>query len=142
MRIASANWTLGKKLMKVIHAQEQALVDEPILLFAFHLLLGGWTVARIEADYEVDQALLIPALRRLFYFGAPDAADPQHLLALARAAGYRITWIGNHADLNFSYLSQRARSRAASGVDDAVVARDGALNSVIVEAGEIGRAHV
>ena len=25
MRIASANWTLGKKLMKVIHAQEQAL---------------------------------------------------------------------------------------------------------------------
>ncbi len=23
MRIASANWTLGKKLMKVIHAQEQ-----------------------------------------------------------------------------------------------------------------------
>ena len=24
--------------------------------------------------------------------------------------------IGNHADLNFSYLSQRARSRAASGV--------------------------
>ena len=43
--------------------------------------------------------------------------------------------IGNHADLNFSYLSQRARSRAASGVDDAVLARDGALNSVIVEAG-------
>ena len=43
--------------------------------------------------------------------------------------------IGNRADLNFSYLSQRARSRAASGVDDAVVARDGALNSVIVEAG-------
>ena len=28
-----------------------------------------------------------------------------------------------------------SRSRAASGVDDAVVARDGALNSVIVEAG-------
>ena len=44
-------------------------------------------------------AATIPALRRLFYFGAPDTADPQHLLALARAAGYRITWIGNHADL-------------------------------------------
>ena len=28
MRIASANWTLGKKLMKVIHAQEQALNED------------------------------------------------------------------------------------------------------------------
>ena len=31
MRIASANWTLGKKLMKVIHAQEQALVFEKFM---------------------------------------------------------------------------------------------------------------
>ena len=31
MRIASANWILGKKLMKVIHAQEQALVFEKFM---------------------------------------------------------------------------------------------------------------
>ena len=31
MRIASANWALGKKLMKVIHAQEQALVFEKFM---------------------------------------------------------------------------------------------------------------
>ena len=31
MRIASANWTLGKKLMKVIHVQEQALVFEKFM---------------------------------------------------------------------------------------------------------------
>ena len=31
MRIASANWTLGKKLMKVIHTQEQALVFEKFM---------------------------------------------------------------------------------------------------------------
>jgi transcriptional regulator with XRE-family HTH domain len=49
--------------------QEQALVDEPILLFTYHLLLGGWTVARIELDYKVDQALLIPALVKLERMG-------------------------------------------------------------------------
>lgn len=50
-------------------AHEQALVDEPMLLFCFHLLLGGWTAARIEADYGVDQALLIPALVKLERMG-------------------------------------------------------------------------
>lgn len=43
--------------------------------------------------------------------------------------------IGNHPDLNFAYLSQRARSRAATGVSDARYARDGTLNSVILEPG-------
>ena len=41
----------------------------------------------------------IPALRRLFYIGQPDSARPYHLLALARTAGYRVFWIGNHDDL-------------------------------------------
>ena len=45
------------------------------------------------------------------------------------------TEIGNRADLNFNYLAQRARSKATAGVDGAIVARDGVLNSVIVEAG-------
>lgn len=43
--------------------------------------------------------------------------------------------IGNHAELNFSYLSQRARSKAAAGVNDAIVSRNGVLNSVILEPG-------
>lgn len=44
-------------------------------------------------------AATIPALRRLFYLGHPESEQPQHVLALARAAGYRIVWIGNHDDL-------------------------------------------
>lgn len=36
---------------------------------------------------------------------------------------------------NFSYLSQRARSKARSGSGDVVLSNAGALNSVIMEAG-------
>jgi len=43
--------------------------------------------------------------------------------------------IGNHPDLNFAYLSQRARSRAATGVGEAQYAKNGSLNSVILEPG-------
>lgn len=43
--------------------------------------------------------------------------------------------IGNHADLNFSYLAQRSRARATAGVDGIVRAKDGVLNSVILEPG-------
>lgn len=50
-------------------AQEQALVDEPLALFCFHLVLGGWSVARIEADYGIDQSFLIPALMKLERIG-------------------------------------------------------------------------
>ncbi len=44
-------------------------------------------------------ASTVPALRDLFYFGAPEARERTHLLALARAAGYRTFWISNHNDL-------------------------------------------
>jgi len=43
--------------------------------------------------------------------------------------------IGNHPDLNFAYLSQRARSRAATGIGEAQYAKNGTLNSVILEPG-------
>ncbi len=46
-------------------AQEQALVDDPLALFCFHLALGGWTVERIEGGYGIDQTVLIPALLKL-----------------------------------------------------------------------------
>ncbi|MBM9536610.1 hypothetical protein [Desulfobulbus alkaliphilus] len=43
--------------------------------------------------------------------------------------------IGNRPDLNFSYLAQRARSRAATGTGGIVRTREGVLNSVILEPG-------
>jgi hypothetical protein len=36
---------------------------------------------------------------------------------------------------NFSYLTQRARSKAASGSSDVVTSKDGLLNSVVLESG-------
>lgn len=36
---------------------------------------------------------------------------------------------------NYSYLTQRARSKAASGSSDVVSSKDGLLNSVILESG-------
>lgn len=44
-------------------------------------------------------ASTVPALRNLFFFGSPEAKQRVHLLALARAAGYRTFWISNHNDL-------------------------------------------
>ena len=48
--------------------------------------------------------------------------------------------VGQYSDLNtpsknFSYLAQRARSKAAAGTSDVIQPKDGALNSVILEAG-------
>jgi heptose-I-phosphate ethanolaminephosphotransferase len=44
-------------------------------------------------------ASTVPALRNLFYFGSPESSERTHLLALARAAGYRTFWISNQNDL-------------------------------------------
>jgi hypothetical protein len=43
--------------------------------------------------------------------------------------------INNTPTKNFSYLAQRARSKAASGGGNVIQPRDGALNSVIMEPG-------
>ncbi len=48
--------------------------------------------------WSVD-ASTIPALRSLFSFGVPQDREPQHLLALARAAGYKVWWMSNHDDV-------------------------------------------
>jgi heptose-I-phosphate ethanolaminephosphotransferase len=48
--------------------------------------------------WSVDPAT-VPALANLFQFGDPAAAQPMHVLALARAAGYRVWWISNHDDV-------------------------------------------
>lgn len=56
--------------------------------------------------WSVDASTL-PALRNLFRFGIDDAQSPQHLIALARAAGYRVWWIGNQDDLGIEQLHAR-----------------------------------
>ena len=56
---------------------------------------GRWGVFRHA--WSVD-ASTIAALRNFFYMGQADSR-PQHLLALARSAGYLTWWISNHDDL-------------------------------------------
>jgi heptose-I-phosphate ethanolaminephosphotransferase len=48
--------------------------------------------------WSVDAATL-PAIGNLFAFGMPEADDAQHLLAMARVAGYKVWWISNHDDV-------------------------------------------
>ncbi len=48
--------------------------------------------------WSADPATL-PALANLFQFGDPSSKNPMHVLALARAAGYRVWWIGNQDDM-------------------------------------------
>lgn len=50
-------------------AQEQALVDDPLLTFCFHLALGGWTIKRIAAEYAIEEAQLISAFVALDRLG-------------------------------------------------------------------------
>lgn len=48
--------------------------------------------------WSVDASTL-PSLRNIFHFGQPASQAPQHLLALARAAGYKVWWMSNHDDI-------------------------------------------
>jgi len=48
--------------------------------------------------WSVDASTL-PSLRNMLKFGAPEAEKPQHVLALARAAGYKVWWMSNHDDV-------------------------------------------
>ncbi len=48
--------------------------------------------------WSVDASTL-PALRNIFNFGQPAQAASPHLIALARAAGYKTWWISNHDDI-------------------------------------------
>ena len=52
----------------------------------------------VRNAWSVDASTL-PSLRNMFSFGQPHSEQPQHLLALARAAGYKVWWIGNHDDV-------------------------------------------
>jgi heptose-I-phosphate ethanolaminephosphotransferase len=56
--------------------------------------------------WSVD-ATTLPALRNLFRFGLPDSDEPPHVLAMARAAGYKVWWIGNHDDIAVEQMHAR-----------------------------------
>jgi heptose-I-phosphate ethanolaminephosphotransferase len=66
-----------------------------------HKAQTGDQMAVLQNAWSVDASTL-PALRNMFHFGLPQNKNndnPPHLLALARAAGYKVWWISNHDDL-------------------------------------------
>jgi len=63
-----------------------------------HKAQTGEQMAVLKNAWSVDASTL-PALRNMFRFGLPDSENPPHVLALARAAGYKVWWISNHDDL-------------------------------------------
>lgn len=80
------------------------LLDQKAQLDDRMLVLGNaWSV----------DASTLPALRNIFNFGLPDAQNPQHVLALARAAGYKTWWISNHDDVAI----EQTHARLADVVD-------------------------
>lgn len=67
---------------------------------------SGSQMTVLRNAWSVDASTL-PALRNLFGFGAPDLRESHHLIALARASGYKVWWISNHDDVGIE--QQHAR---------------------------------
>lgn len=67
---------------------------------------SGSQMTVLRNAWSVDASTL-PALRNLFGFGAPDSVESHHLIALARASGYKVWWISNHDDVGIE--QQHAR---------------------------------
>ncbi len=63
-----------------------------------HKAQTGDQMTVLKNAWSVDASTL-PSLRNMFHFGLPDSENPPHVLALARAAGYKVWWISNHDDL-------------------------------------------
>jgi heptose-I-phosphate ethanolaminephosphotransferase len=77
---------------------QQAQLDGQMLV-----LRNAWSV----------DASTLPALRNMFSFGLPASDNPQHVLALARAAGYKVWWVSNHDDVAI----EQQHARLADVVD-------------------------
>ena len=71
-----------------------------------HQRISGAQMTVLRNAWSVDASTL-PAMRNLFGFGAPDSAESHHLVALARASGYKVWWISNHDDVGIE--QQHAR---------------------------------
>lgn len=59
---------------------------------------SGSQMTVLRNAWSVDASTL-PALRNFFSFGAPDSQNSHHLIALAKASGYKVWWISNHDDI-------------------------------------------
>lgn len=66
----------------------------------------------VKNAWSVDASTL-PALRNIFRFGRPEDGNAPHLLALARAAGYKVWWMSNHDDIAI----EQQHARLADVVD-------------------------
>ncbi|MBS0451466.1 MAG: phosphoethanolamine transferase [Proteobacteria bacterium] len=77
-----------------------------------HQRRAGENMLVLRNAWSVDASTL-PALRNMLAFGEPDADQPQHLLALARAAGYKVWWMSNHDDIAI----EQQHARLADVVD-------------------------
>lgn len=77
-----------------------------------HKAQAGEQMTVLRNAWSVDASTL-PALRNMFHFGLPESENPPHLLALARAAGYKVWWISNHDDLAI----EQQHARLADVVD-------------------------
>ncbi|MBT2320815.1 DUF1705 domain-containing protein [Variovorax paradoxus] len=66
-------------------------------LLAHKAQLGDQMLVMRNA-WSVDASTL-PSLRNMFNVGSPQAQERQHVLALARAAGYKVWWLSNHDDV-------------------------------------------
>ena len=87
----------GRPTTPLLQAQQAQLGD------AFTVFRHAWSV----------DASTLPALHNLFRFGDPTAPDPLHLIALARAAGYKVWWMTNHDDVGI----EQAHARLADEVE-------------------------
>lgn len=56
--------------------------------------------------WSVDASTL-PALQNLFRFGEAGRDESPHLIALARAAGYKVWWVGNQDDMALEHRHAR-----------------------------------
>ncbi|MGD9831795.1 MAG: phosphoethanolamine transferase [Piscinibacter sp.] len=63
----------------------------------------GEQFAVLRHAWSADASTL-PALHNLFRFGQGERSDAPHLIALARAAGYKVWWIGNQDDMALEAL--------------------------------------
>jgi len=98
-----------------------------------HKAQAGEQMAVLQNAWSVDASTL-PALRNMFHFGLPQGEgneNPPHLLALARAAGYKVWWISNHDDLaieqqharfaNVVDMVNRTPGRASASLDGEIL---------------------
>jgi len=107
----------GRATTPRLQAQKASLKDQLLVM------RNAWSV----------DASTLPSVHNILRFGTPEADDPHHLLALARAAGYKSWWVSNHDDIGVEQqharladvveIVNRVPGRAAASLDGALLDR-------------------